>query len=114
MKRQVLVLGALAMTLGACVSSPKETVLNLDTTDKKWTSRACVAARKDVAYYDDRAAARGVVGVLGNLAAPFAGTATSLALNKAQDRARAKLNHRVRAACISDPLKDKPRRMARR
>ena len=104
MKRQALVLSALAMTLGGCVSSPKETVLNLDTTDRRWTSARCVAARKEVALYNDKAGMRGVVGVLGNLAAPFAGTATSLALSKAQDDERARLNHKVRAACISDPL----------
>jgi hypothetical protein len=95
------------MTLSACVSSPKETVLNLDTTDRKWTSRQCVAARKAVARYDDGAKSRGVIGVLGNLAAPLAGTATSLALSAAQDDKRKALNHRVRAACISDPLKGK-------
>jgi hypothetical protein len=104
MRRHVLVLGALAASLSACVSSPKQTVLNLDTTDHRWTSRECVAARKEVARYNDRAGARGVVGVLGNLAAPFAGTATSLALSAAQDRTRADLNHRVRSACVSDPL----------
>ena len=114
MKRQALVVGAAAMMLASCVSSPKETVLNLDTTDAKWTSKRCVAARKEVARYDDKAAARGVVGLLGNIAAPFAGTATSLAMSKAQDRKRAELNHKVRAACISDPLKGKARRVAGR
>jgi len=104
MKKQALVLSALAVTLGGCVSSPKETVLNLDTTDKRWTSARCVAARKEVARYDDKAKVRGWVGVLGNIAAPFAGTATSLALSKAQDDERARLNHKVRSACISDPL----------
>ena len=106
--------GGVALALGACVSSPKETVLNLDTTDPKWTSRKCVAARKDVARYNDGAAARGVLGVAGNLVAPFAGTATSLALSAARDDTRAKLNHRVRAACVSDPLKGKSTRTARR
>ncbi|RAK57530.1 hypothetical protein [Phenylobacterium deserti] len=104
MRKQALVLSALAVTLGGCVSSPKETVLNLDTTDKRWTSARCVAARKEVALYNDKAGMRGVVGVLGNIAAPFAGTATSLAMSKAQDDERARLNHKVRSACISDPL----------
>jgi hypothetical protein len=113
MRRLALLLGALAVSLGACVSSPKETVLNLDTTDRMWTSRQCVAARKAVHRYDDRGTARGVVGVLGNLAAPFAGTATSLALSAAQDDKRKALNARVRTACISDPLKGKRVQAAR-
>jgi hypothetical protein len=101
----------LCMGLGACVSSPKVTVLNLDTTDRKWTSRQCVAARKAVFRYDDRATARGVVGVVGNLVAPFAGTAASLGLSAAQDKERARLNARVQAACVS---KRRPTRTARR
>jgi hypothetical protein len=105
MRRNALLAGALAMALGACVSSPKETVLNLDTTDRKWTSKRCVAARKAAARYDDRARERGILGFVGNIAAPFAGTAASLALSAAQDKERARLNHEVRAACISDPLK---------
>jgi hypothetical protein len=105
MRRNALVVGALAMALSACVSSPKETVLNLDTTDRKWTSKRCIAARKAVARYDDRERERGILGFVGNIAAPFAGTAASLALSAAQDKPRAQLNHEVRAACISDPLK---------
>jgi hypothetical protein len=82
-------------------------VLNLDTTDRKWVSGRCVAARKAVARFDERKMSRGVVKVVGNLVAPFAGTATSLAMGAAQDDERVALNHRVRAACISDPLKGK-------
>jgi len=104
MKWRTICICVLALGLDACVSSPKQTVLNLDTTDPRWTSHRCVAARKAVARYDDRHLARGVVGVAGNLVAPFAGTATSLAMSAAQDDTRAKLNHQVRAACISDPL----------
>lgn len=104
MKRIAWTVGLAGLTLGACVASPKETVLNLDTTDKKWTSRECVAARKAVARYDDKDEERGWVGLLGNIVAPFAGTATSLALEAAQDDEREDLNARVRKACISDPL----------
>lgn len=107
MRRNALVMGALAMALSACVSSPKQTVLNLDTTDRKWTSKRCVAARKAVARYDDRERERGLLGFVGNIAVPFAGTAASLALSATQDKHRARLNHEVRAACISDPLKER-------
>ncbi|MBC6981261.1 hypothetical protein [Caulobacter sp. 17J80-11] len=104
MKQYAFTVALLGLSLGACVSSPKETVLNLDTTDKRWTSRECVAARKAVARYDDKGKERGVVGLLGNLAAPFAGTAAALAMDAAQDDEREKLNDQVRKACISDPM----------
>jgi hypothetical protein len=107
MRGFAIALAVVGMVLSGCASSPKETVLNLDTTDRKWVSGRCVAARKAVARYDDHKTSRGVVRVVGNLVAPFAGTATSLALNAAQDDERERLNHRVRAACISDPLKGK-------
>jgi hypothetical protein len=114
MERLALAVAGVALLLGGCVSSPKQTVLDLDTTDARWTSRKCVAARKAVARYDDRQLPRKIVSVLGNLAAPFAGTGASLALNAAQDNKRKELNHRVRSACISDPLGGKPVRAARR
>lgn len=105
MTRRVLAtVWVLGMLASGCVSSPKQTVLDLDTTDPRWVSQRCVAARKAVARYDDQTVARGVVGVVGNLVAPFAGTATSLAMSAARDDTRAKLNHQVRANCISDPL----------
>jgi hypothetical protein len=112
--RQALVLAGVGLLLAGCVSSPKQTVLDLDTTDARWTSRKCVAARKAVARYDDRQLPRKVVSVLGNLAAPFAGTGASLALNAAQDSKRKELNHRVRSACVSDPLGARSVRAARR
>lgn len=107
MKQYAFTVALAGLTLGACVASPKETVLNLDTTDKKWISRECVAARKAVAAYDDKTEARGWVGLLGNIIAPFAGTATSVAMDAAQDDEREDLNARVRKACISDPLGEK-------
>jgi hypothetical protein len=109
-RRLFLIFGAL-VGLSGCVSSPKQTVLNLDTTDPRWTSRACVVARKAVARYDDHPVARGVLGTLGNLAVPFAGSATSLAWSAAQDPRRKALNRRVRAACISDPLGERRARL---
>lgn len=107
MKQYAFAVALAGLTLGACQSSPKETVLNLDTTDKRWTSRECVAARKAVAAYDDKSEERGWVGMLGNFVAPFAGTATSMAMNAAQDDEREDLNAQVRKACISDPLAGK-------
>lgn len=111
---------ALSVALAGCAASPKQTVLDLDTTDRKWTSRKCVAARKAVHQFDERRMTRGVVKVVGNMVAPFAGTGASLAMNAAQNDERERLNHQVRAACISDPLKGKapprkkPVRTARR
>jgi hypothetical protein len=111
MKPPIAALLLIVLPMAGCVTSPKQTVLDLDTTDRKWTSRECVAARKAVAQYDEQHLTRGVVGVVGNLLAPLAGTATSLALSAAKDESRADLNRRVRSACISDPLREK--RMAR-
>jgi hypothetical protein len=107
MRRLALSLTGLALLLGGCVTSPKETVLNLDTTDHKWTSPRCVAARKEVARFDDQKRPRQVVSIVGNVLAPFVGTATSAAMGAGQSDDRKTLNHKVRAACISDPLKGK-------
>jgi len=96
-------LGAVAVLAGAsgCVSNPKQTVLNLDTTDPKWTSRDCVAVRKHVAHYHDGDTTRAIVGFAGDLAAPHAGTGAALAMSKAQDGKRAQLNQQVKAACVT-------------
>lgn len=107
MRDLVLALAGVGVLSSGCVASPKETVLNLDTTDRKWTGARCVSARKAVARYDEQKLTRGVVGVVGNLIAPMVGTASSLALSATKDDDRARLNHRVRVACISDPLKGK-------
>jgi hypothetical protein len=107
MRRNLALLCLAGLALSGCVSSPKETVLNLDTTDPRWTSKACVAARKEAARYNDHSVSRGVVGAVGNFAAPFAGTATSLAWRAAEAPSRKALNRRVRSACISDPLHGK-------
>ncbi len=108
MRKGLLISAAASFLVSGCAASPKETVLNLDTTDRKWTSARCISARKAVARYDEQRMTHRVVRTVGNLAAPFAGTATSLAMNAAKDDDRAALNHRVRSACISDPLKGKP------
>ncbi len=103
MKRAALVLGSVAFLLGAggCVSNPKKTVLNLDTTDPKWTSRDCYAARKAVAKYHDGDMVRSVVGFAGDHALPYAGTGASLLLSQRQDHKRAEMNKWVKEACVS-------------
>jgi hypothetical protein len=111
MKFRALLLCASALWLGACVSSPKQTVLNLDTADPQWSSRRCIAARKAAARYDDGETTRGVVEFLGNLAAPFAGTGAALAMSASKDGDRAGLNRQIRANCVSDPLRG--RRLSR-
>lgn len=103
MRRLALCIGAAAFLAGAggCVTNPKKTVLNLDTTDPKWVSKKCVAARKAVYEYDDHGNTRMVLGVAGNLVVPFAGTASSLALSQRQDKHRKVLNARVQRDCVS-------------
>jgi hypothetical protein len=105
MRPGLLILVGLGLLTSGCVSSPKETVLNLDTTDRRWISRDCVAARKAVARYDDRGGMRKVVRVVGNVAAPFAGTGASYALSAAQNDEREDLNNRVLRSCVSPPKK---------
>ena len=102
-KSAAIVLGALALAAGVsgCVTNPKQTVLNLDTTDPKWTSKACVAARKGVARYHDGDRTRAVVGFAGNFAAPYAGTGAALVMSQRQDKQRAELNKDIKAACVS-------------
>ncbi|HEX8569387.1 MAG TPA: hypothetical protein VF699_05620 [Caulobacteraceae bacterium] len=99
MLRRAAVVGLFAL-LGACQANPKETVLNLDTTDPKWTSRSCVQHRKAVADYNDGHRTRTVVG-LADYAVPFAGTVSSMLLSWRQDPHRAELNRRVQVACVS-------------
>ena len=111
MLRQALMVGVLLLA-SACQTNPKQTVLNLDTTDRKWNSRACVQHRKAVADYNDGERARGVVG-LANFATPYVGTAASLLMSWRKDPIRAELNRRVEQACITPTrlqMKGKPYR----
>ncbi len=103
MQRLGMIVAVTVLVVGAsgCVSNPKKTVLNLDTTDRKWTSPACVATRKAVARYHDGDTARAIVGFAGDRAAPFAGTGASLVMSQRQDSRRAELNRRVKDACVS-------------
>ena len=101
MLRRAAIIGVLLLAT-ACQTNPKQTVLNLDTTDPKWTSRACVQHRKAVADYDDGERVRGFLG-FADYAVPFAGTATSLLMSWRKDPHRAELNRRVEAACVSRP-----------
>ena len=115
MHRKLILIAGCALSLAGCVTSPKQTVLSLDTTDPRWTSSRCVAARKEVARYNDHELARTAAGVgVGAVATPLAGIGTTLALSAAQDPKRAELNRRVRAACISDPLGERRARQERR
>jgi hypothetical protein len=103
MLRTVLPLGALVL-LAACQSTPKQTVLNLDTTDPKWLSAECVAARKTAHRYKDGELTRAAAGIAGTVAAgPVAGVAASTALSAGQDDEREDLNNKIKAACVSKP-----------
>jgi hypothetical protein len=110
MYRQLPLLGAVALTLAACQTTPKQTVLDLDTTDAKWLSAECVAARKAAHEYDDKPLTRAAAGVAGTVAAgPIAGAAASTALSAGQDDEREDLNNKIKRACVSkpgDPLGD--------
>lgn len=105
--RSALTVAALLLAAG-CQTNPKQTVLNLDTTDPKWNTRKCVAHRKAVADYNDGERTRGVVG-LADYALPFAGTAASSLLSWRKDPVRAELNARVQRDCITPPRAQKRR-----
>jgi hypothetical protein len=103
MKRIVMLAGAvvLAASASGCVTNPKQTVLNLDTTDPKWTSPACVAVRKGVARYHDGETGRAIVGFAGDRLAPYAGTGAALVMSQRQDKQRAEWNREVKSACTT-------------
>lgn len=102
MLHRLLPLGALALALSACQTSPKQTVLDLDTTDPLWTSVACVQARKAVHKYNDKGLVRSAAGLAGTAAAgPVAGAAANVALSATQDDEREDLNNAVKRACVS-------------
>ncbi|MCR5874201.1 hypothetical protein LRS10_08520 [Phenylobacterium sp. J426] len=105
----MFVLIGAGLVLSGCATSPRETVLTLDSTDRKWTSKRCVEARKEAARFDENKEGHAVIKIVGNLIVPFAGTATSFAMNRLRDDEREELNRKMRAACISDPLGEKPR-----
>ena len=109
MQRVLMLL--VCLTLAACQTNPRQTVLTLDTTDPKWESAQCVTARKTVAGYNDREGVRTATALAGMVAGvPVAGALANAALTAAQQDEREDLNNEVRAACISDPLKTKGRR----
>lgn len=113
--RHLILLSAAAAVLAGCATSPRQTVKSLNTKDPEYASRDCRQARAAVARYDDNKDGRAVIAIAGNLVVPFAGSAAALAMSKMKDDEREALNARVRAACISDPLKGRGgRRMARR
>lgn len=113
MLRPVPALWAVTLSLSACQTTPKETVLNLDTTDPRWTSPDCVAARKAVHRYNDKGLVRSAAGIAGTAAAgPVAGVATASALSATQDDEREDLNNKVRRACVSTPEERRAARTA--
>ncbi len=113
MKQAMAALGVLLM-LGACATSPHKTVASLDTRDSRYKTKRCEAARREAAAFDEHRDGKVVIGLVGNLLVPFAGTATTFAMDRLRDDERERLNRKVRAACISDPLRGKGRRIASR
>src|SRR5207249_3722178 len=88
-------------SLQGCATTPKQTVLNLDTTDRKWASRRCVEARKEAARYNDHTRTKLALGVGGNLVVPFAGTGAALAWSASQRKSMTRLDRKIVAACAS-------------
>jgi hypothetical protein len=105
---------AAAVGLAGCAANPKQTVGELSRADPKYKSRACVQARREAARYEDHKDGRIALALAGNLVVPFAGTAASAAIGAIKEDRKKDLNHKVRAACTSDPLAKRRTRVARR
>ena len=97
-----------AMLAGPAVAgeAPKKTVAQLDIADPKYGTEHCETARTKAGDYNDHNLIRTVVGVGGNLVVPFAGTAAGTVLGLGLDKKKDKLNHKLAAACVSDPLNE--------
>ena len=107
MGREGLALGAMAVAalLAGCATNPKTTVANLDSTDRRWNTRECIAARKAIYQFNDHHNLHTVMGVAGNLVVPFAGVAADLTMSGQQQHERERLNTWVLNACVSDRAK---------
>jgi len=99
-------LATAALLAGAgCATNPKTTVANLDSTDRRWNTRQCIAARKAVYEFNDHHNLHTIMGVAGNLVIPFAGAAADLTMSGEQQKERERLNTWVLDACVSDRAK---------
>ena len=109
MGRERLAAGAVALAAllasAGCATNPKTTVANLDSTDRRWNTRQCIAARKAVFQFNDHHNLHTVMGVAGNLVVPFAGAAADLTMSGQQQHERERLNTWVLNACVSDRAK---------
>ena len=109
MGREAIVAGAMALagllSCTACATNPKTTVANLDSTDRRWNTRQCIAARKAIYQFNDHHNLHTVMGVAGNLVVPFAGAAADLTMSGQQQHERERLNTWVLNACVSDRAK---------
>ena len=97
-------LAALLASAG-CATNPKTTVANLDSTDRRWNTHQCIAARKAIYQFNDHHNLHTVMGVAGNLVVPFAGAAADLTMSGQQQKEREHLNTWVLNACVSDRAK---------
>lgn len=109
MKREGFVLGAMALAAllagAGCATNPKTTVANLDSTDRRWNTHQCIAARKAIYEFNDHHNLHTAMGVAGNLVIPFAGAAADLTMSGQQQKERERLNTWVLNACVSDRKK---------
>jgi hypothetical protein len=107
----LIVLGVAALVLAGCATSPARTADNLNRHDPAYRSHACRQARAAANDYAEEVNGRRVVALAGNLVVPFAGAAAAAAMTGIREDDAKALDRRVKASCISDPLRG---RVARR
>jgi len=112
--RRTLTSAAALLMLAGCATAPRDTVAGLNKRDPEYRTRDCRQARAAAARFKDHKEGRLVLALAGNMVVPFAGTAAAAAMGAMQEDDKEALNKRVKAACISDPLKRKRSRVARR
>ena len=98
MKKSLMIL---LLLFAGCASVPQQTISELDTTDPKYKTQACLDARNIALTYDDKVASRAGTGLaLGLLLGPF-GLPLAAALDSSQNGKRALINEEITRRCAS-------------
>ncbi len=114
MGRRACLLLTTALLLAGCATHPRDTILSLNMDSAKFRSPGCRYAREMALRYDEKPLTKTAVAVAGNLMAPYAGTAASLALSARDAEKREEVNRRIAENCMEDPDAKRAERSTRR